>query len=87
MTQADNSFSCPAMPDRDFIDYCRTHSDTQRSLFSGGQIKRLARLAGAPGYAALFNLDDDCWHSIDLSDWCKLANTRRTGDDALHGGT
>lgn len=58
------------MNDREFIQYCRTHSETERALFNGQQIKRLARLAGVSDESYAFTLSDDEWRSIDLTAWC-----------------
>lgn len=33
------------MNDRDFLDYCKIHNETERALFSGRDVMRLARLA------------------------------------------
>lgn len=64
------------MNDEEFIQYCRTHSETERALFNGHQIKRLARLAGASDESYVFTLSDDEWRSIDLTVWCDKAEGR-----------
>jgi hypothetical protein len=36
--------------DREFINYCRSHAQTPRRLFSGYQINRLKRMAGETAF-------------------------------------
>lgn len=63
------------MTDAEFIDYCETHSETERALFNGPQVARLMRLAGAAEQLASVweSRGSDYWKSLDMSDLCALA--------------
>lgn len=43
------------MGDQEFLNYCDSHSETQRCGFVPEQIARLAQLAGKPGIAEIWD--------------------------------
>lgn len=66
------------MDDREFIEYCATHSETERALFNGPQVARLIRLSGGDEATASVweSRGSGYWRSLDLSDLCGLARLK-----------
>ncbi len=67
-----------AMPKEQFLDYCITHSETQRALFSKAQIAQVLDLAGYSDKAEEMIKYGEAWMSIDLSDLASEAMNKTT---------
>lgn len=75
------------MADREFIEYCRMHSETERALFSAMHINRLFTLAGRPP-----PLDNEAgffvsMYAEEMHPLCDLAEARLEGRIIDQGGT
>jgi hypothetical protein len=65
------------MNDRELIDYCELHCESERALFKGIHINRMLELAGHPkGFVSSVGYDE--WVSVHdpMKELCKIARER-----------
>lgn len=64
------------MDDNEFISYCESHSETERSGFVPDHIARMYRLAGNPTEAEAWEARPLNIISVDLRPLCQIARAR-----------